>query len=95
MGVRYVLLMILPGSSSVIGRVSDERMIAFPAPDGGNGGISSATSANERVMVPEPIGSHPIPEPDAGFIDQVIGQVNAGVGAQSKWVQAPYCYRDY
>lgn len=73
-GVRYVLLMIIPGSSSVIGQVSDERT------SGGNRGIDFATSANDRVMAPEPIGSHPIPEPDALFIDQVIGQVKA-VGA--------------
>lgn len=43
-------------------------------------GIDSATSANDRVMAPEPIGLHPILEPDALFIDQVIGQVKA-VGA--------------
>lgn len=55
-------------------------MKGLPAPDGGNRGIDSATSANDRVMAPEPIGSHPIPEPDALFIDQVIGKVKA-VGA--------------
>jgi hypothetical protein len=49
----------------VISQVNDERMISFPAPYGGNRGIDSATSANERVMAPEPIGSHPILEPDA------------------------------
>lgn len=40
-------------------------------------GMDSATSENDRVMAPEPIGSHPIPEPDALFIDQVIGQVKS------------------
>ncbi len=55
-------------------------MKGLPAPDGGNRGSDSATSANERVMAPEPIGSHPIPEPETFFIDQVIGQVKA-VGA--------------
>lgn len=52
-------------------------MKGLPAPDGENRGIKSATSANDRVMAPEPIRSHPIPEPDALFIDQVIGQVKA------------------
>ncbi|GER45604.1 peptidyl-tRNA hydrolase [Striga asiatica] len=38
-------------------------MKGLPAPDGGNRGSDSATSANDRVMAPEPIGSHPIHVP--------------------------------
>jgi len=40
-------------------------------------GMDSATSENVRVMAPEPIGSHPIPEPDALFIDFRLGQVKS------------------
>ncbi|RZS19219.1 hypothetical protein BHM03_00051590, partial [Ensete ventricosum] len=38
-------------------------MKGLTAPDSGNRGIDSAMSANDRVMAPEPLGSHPILEP--------------------------------
>jgi len=70
-------------------------MKGLPAPalvvSNGNRGIDSATSENDRVMAPEPIGSHPIPEPDALFIDQVIGQVKA-VGARELLFFCPGTY---
>jgi len=39
--------------------------------------MDSAKSENVWVMAPEPIGSHPILEPDALFIDFHLGQVKS------------------
>lgn len=57
-----MLLMIIPGSCSVIGQVSDESTsCACLTYLRGNRGMDSDTSENDRVMAEEPIGSHPIP----------------------------------